>query len=647
MLAVFGMASGFEKELIGEAAEIGAQLTDEPDWLEGRSPWLYEGIAGIGLFLAHLGTLTADARCKELAAESLLCVSRRVLQSPEKQAVGFFTGTSGLAYSCLEAGRLLGNRRLRLRGWRLLRHSASNPFQEPDIISGNAGLAALLAQLASENPRKAWLREGVREAADSLLRTADCSRIGWAWPSRVFRYPLTGFAHGSSGMAYGLLRAFQIVPRPSYLFGAQQAMQYEQQFARLQAGLMDWPDLRGNHPMLNRKPGDSTCMRVWCYGAVGIGMSRLYAHEAMGWQGCLDQALAAWSAACEFEGKSLDLCHGAGGLVDFGVELHRVLGSQRFLDQACRVVRRCIEARHRSGHWYNAPYLEKGDPGLMCGLAGMGFSMLRVATRGRIPSPLLMQAFTSQRRPPQAGRFSIPSPQRRDGWSLREVQEHTLKAHFPATLRLLESFSPGRGLAMQGGCSTGEQADWLSGAAARLQQLIAASEDGAGRQCLQDCFGYESSLVEMRGRTSGANDLFTAADETPWDGLDWREATFRLAQGASQGSFLWDWKQLRSQICARGWDGAVPAKKDGVMVFFVQGLDVGVLRMNPLIQLTVAQLDRPRRGADLLAGALARLGPMPERKRIKFESLFAEQFKELFEAGLVLAGDPSPGKTPR
>src|SRR5712672_636734 len=90
------------------------------------------------------------------------------------------------------------------------------------------------------------------------------------------RANLTGFAHGTAGIAHALLLLDALKPDPELRKAAAGAFAYEA--AAFDATQANWPDYR---LLPGQPPGPVGYPVAWCHGAAGIVGSRLFA-EACG-----------------------------------------------------------------------------------------------------------------------------------------------------------------------------------------------------------------------------------------------------------------------------------------------------------------------------------------------------------------------------
>jgi len=397
------------------ATRVGRRLCRDAIWADGRCNWMgwsiephsgewvgvwrsmgptvYDGTAGIGLFLAQLAALTDDAVIR-VTAEGALA---QALGADESLAAsgeyGFYAGLAGIGWACWEAGAALDHDGLRSRGRAVLRRAADlSPRDDRlDIINGSAGLiAALLAATARDGATR-W-RDAADMHADHLLRLATRGEAGWSWDTlgQPGQPHLLGFAHGAAGIAYALAA----VGGADRLAAARQALCYERSYFQPEEG--NWPDLR---ELVGRRPdGRKPCTLAWCHGAPGIGFARLAMMAALAddAQVRAEAETAIRTTAASLTGPgghgigNCSLCHG-----DFGNADLLLLGAERLGRPELRVAAEAVGARaldvFEGGRlpWSCGVPNAGETPNLMLGLAGIGWFLLRLAAPDAVPTVLL------------------------------------------------------------------------------------------------------------------------------------------------------------------------------------------------------------------------------------------------------------------
>jgi lantibiotic modifying enzyme len=205
--------------------------------------------------------------------------------------------------------------------------------------------------------------------------------LGWVIP-RLGPRPLAGFAHGAAGIARALLELAAVSGNERYREAARQAIDYERSLYSPEA--QNWPDLRqaDSDPRL--------FMAAWCHGAAGIGLARLRALPHLDDPRLGDEIhTALHTTLAGGFGQTHCLCHGDVGNLDLLLEASRVLNEGAWRAQVDRLAAMVLDSIDRDG-WKCAGPEGVEMPGLMLGLAGIGYQMLRLAEPDRVPSVLVL-----------------------------------------------------------------------------------------------------------------------------------------------------------------------------------------------------------------------------------------------------------------
>jgi lantibiotic modifying enzyme len=233
---------------------------------------------------------------------------------------------------------------------------------------------------------------GVVAAADWLIRTAERTPTGWSWRSPRLRNQrnLAGLSHGAAGVAVALLEAYRFTGDERYATGARLAMRYENRWFDRAEG--NWPDFRENRADRRAR----SYVTLWCHGAPGIALSRLYAYELLGEAGWRHDAEAAIATTqrvtrrlVETGRPDFSLCHGLAGNAEAIVAGRRVLGPLAVEGTVPTLVAAHGQERyaHTGAPWPCGTQTEE-TPNLLLGLAGIGHFYLRQAAPA-VPSVLL------------------------------------------------------------------------------------------------------------------------------------------------------------------------------------------------------------------------------------------------------------------
>lgn len=384
------------------AVAIGRRIVDDAIWYDGACGWvgavqdaerpwqssyraleanLYDGTAGVSLFLAHLAAVTG---CPDTRRTSLGAMQHAVGQPGRRE--GFHVGSLGIAWAAARVAELLGDEALHQRARAL--PVLARPIADgcPDVIFGAAG--SLLARLALANAldEDRLVDEAVADG-ERLLATATVTAQGWSWASIGGRH-LCGVSHGAGGIAWALLELHAVTGDERLRAGAMAAFDYERSWLDRESGT--WPDLRIGGQ--RRGPGGrvpSPMTGTWCHGEAGIAHTRLRAAALLGPAGPADDAEIALettrrhlAAAVRRDLKDLTLCHGASGAAEV---LSSAYGAATGLP--AELGRAAIDRYDPSSRSWPCGMPSGTTPALFQGLSGIGWWFLRLADAS-VPSPL-------------------------------------------------------------------------------------------------------------------------------------------------------------------------------------------------------------------------------------------------------------------
>jgi len=402
-------------ELIAAAEAIGAELARQAYLADGSAQWLgissnagrdwtvgplgcdlFNGLAGVALFLAELGRLGRTPRYTRLARQAV--VTLRAMLARDRPAVpAGMAGMPGVVYALCRLAELLDDESLLDRAAEVaagLRDSAAGDVHF-DIVSGSAGTIGavrILHRMRPDGPAA----ELIAAAADRLRATVRRHPAGWGWlPASIAErelssVPLAGFGHGNAGMAWALEHAGALLGDGRYRELARDAVAYEQ--ALFDPARGGWRDVR--------LPDQSDSISAWCHGAVGIGLARLD-RPARGPADAgddddrrlsdVDAALA--NARADGFGMSHCLCHGDTGALELFLVAASSLDQPELGAEAGRRAAQVVRSIDTDGPICGVPF-GTSTPSLMVGLAGIGYGLLRAAAPHRVPSVLLLQPGT-------------------------------------------------------------------------------------------------------------------------------------------------------------------------------------------------------------------------------------------------------------
>jgi len=401
-------------DVIAAARDVGTELErlavrsgEEASWLTallgkgyyavgGATHDLYDGLSGICLFFAYLGAVTRDDRFTSTARAALSSARKQAERSqgqmPAETSIGPYTGISGYVY-------LLQHLAALWRDPQLLREAteyvepirAAIPFDETyDVIGGAAGAIRVLLNLAAAAP-DSDASHVAEQCGDHLVACAVPAERGCGWIVDENSPPLAGYAHGGAGIAWALARLGHERRIPRFTRVARLGVLYERSLFQPETG--NWLDLRVGlaGAASDVDVYDQDFMAHWCHGAVGIGLARLDAYEC--WHdSAVDEEIETALATTLQRGFGLShcLCHGDLGNVEFLQQAANSRGSGEYRQVVEAIAAGVLDQIGKSGYVSGVPGRIR-IPGLMRGLAGIGFGLLRIASPASVPSVLLLE----------------------------------------------------------------------------------------------------------------------------------------------------------------------------------------------------------------------------------------------------------------
>ncbi|MFC5058704.1 type 2 lanthipeptide synthetase LanM family protein [Saccharothrix xinjiangensis] len=363
-------ACGVADEVLAHAATsagrvnwVGLELVDDRHWaVSAMGAGLSNGYTGVALFLAQLGRLTGAERYLEFAREALAPVPALLdaFARDDELAVtvgsGAFHGLGGICYALARLANLLDD--AEITGWLRTALDVTAKVEavgeDPaNLVEGWAGgLAAMLAVRA----------ESGLPAAGALAR-AYADRLLTATPGG------DGVARGRAGVGWALLRYSRVSRDQRY-------------------GVAGRANLRADQALKQRLLDVAEADHSWCSGLAGA----VLAHAAHPDQPVdthtlhLDRCLNALAVHDPL--RDLSLCHGELGVVE---SLTVLAERGHSLAEAMRTRRAglVLGALDQYGARCGTP---GGVPsaGLLTGLSGIGYGLLRLGFPERVPSVLLL-----------------------------------------------------------------------------------------------------------------------------------------------------------------------------------------------------------------------------------------------------------------
>ncbi len=374
-----------------DASWLGLQLERERLWsIAPCGLDLYGGLPGAAIFLAYLGAVSREERYTRLAQSVVTALLRRIEKRRSSiTRIGGFDGWGGVIHVLCHLGVLWDRRNLLAEAEALveLLPDLVERDQAFDVVSGAAGCIAGLRSLQRCAPSDR-VTAAAAQCGDRLLAAARQMQPGLGWPARHSGgQALSGFAHGVAGIAWSLLALHAWTGAERFRSAAREAMAYERSLFDAEAG--NWRDLREQPSGPGEtRPGFAT---TWCHGAPGIGLARLQSlplldDPLLGAE--IDVALR--TTLLYGFGRNQSLCHGDLGNLELLQQASQTLGEPVWQAHVSRLASALLDAGEARGWQCGVPFGVE-TPGLMAGLAGIGYELLRLSDPEQVPCVLILE----------------------------------------------------------------------------------------------------------------------------------------------------------------------------------------------------------------------------------------------------------------
>lgn len=348
---------------------------------------LYDGLPGVALYLAYLGEITQEECYRDLASIACKTFVREMENNRNSISwIGGMSGWGGIIYALCHLSLLCNDPKLLARASEFAEYLTPLIEQDDrfDIVSGAAGCIASLLVLNACSPSKE-IQNAARLAGEHLVRHAHSRNCGVAWRNPgAGSDTIAGFAHGNAGMAWALLKLHGHLEEQSFKAVALNAIEQER---TLFCGNGANPSPRNSESVLNFGDDFPT---TWCRGTAGIGLARL---DTLAWH---DDAqlrrevnLALETTIARGFGFNHSLCHGDMGNIELLLhgKVFRTVAEWQIQMQKAFSFFFADLCDHR---WHCGTPRRIETAGLMTGLAGIGYGLLRLAEPTRVPSLLTL-----------------------------------------------------------------------------------------------------------------------------------------------------------------------------------------------------------------------------------------------------------------
>ncbi len=360
-------------------------------------PELDNGLAGLALFFAELDAAKGQqSRFTTELCETFVKMGDTV--QPDTTAIGGFDGLGGMMWTACrlhQLGRM--DARICLPAWLNQAGTLVEQDKSLDVYSGAAGLGLAAMSVHRMFPTLGALDLARHCAAHLVAQEIRIDDTTTMWPTlktspSAENPAFTGLAHGTAGIALFLATLGTAQGDHTLLQAADRALAYER--GAFSPEENNWIRFDPLHP------GQKSTFQVsWCHGAPGAGLSRLALLKAHAFQAGFpflnepeikaDIAAATTTLLADDNGNHT-LCHGSLGnavILDRLLAISGRSGAQPVMRARKEKLARAIG----SGDMQSDLPFGMAPPGLMTGIAGMGYGLLRLRDGADMPDVLALE----------------------------------------------------------------------------------------------------------------------------------------------------------------------------------------------------------------------------------------------------------------
>lgn len=361
---------------------------------------VFDGRCGVALFLAAYGRIADDAGARALALETLDPVRQRIrsaAQSPHavyaaNPAIGGAIGVGSLIYALSTIGGLLDDPSLlddARRTADLVTPDVIGADRELDVLTGAAGTSLALLALHARTGDQAILRRALdcgAHVVENHSWSDATSTVTQGTDAR--QMPGVGFAHGTAGIGYSLIRLHALTADARFRRAADDALAYERRRFPLVAGGVGDHDGHAAHEGIV----PSGLIGSWCNGIPGIALGRLFWLTMMNRDDVEEDVDVALATTRDWPVDGIDhVCCGSFGRAEILLVAAERLGRPRLRD-AARAIAATLVARAGRAASYRLFGESFGSPlfkaSFFQGVSGIGYELLRLAHPEALPSVL-------------------------------------------------------------------------------------------------------------------------------------------------------------------------------------------------------------------------------------------------------------------
>lgn len=339
--------------------------------------YLYDGLVGMLLIFFEMDRQYADKRIAKiyntLKDMIFMYTDQGILSltSLDSRNTGAYEGESSIVYVYILLYRQSGNKEFleyAEKHARIVEQLIDEDIRF-DLLSGNAGAAWVMILLYEIAKDSKYLFSAERCIA-RLEQMSKKQLCGSGWIVEKSELPMSGLAHGNSGILMPVLALWKYTGKDQYHVLANEVWEYEDSLYDTE--INNWKDMRSG---TDSEKLDDIGSVAWCHGAGGILLSRLFCYEMVE-----DEV---WKKRIETDIKRAQAKLNDYWLRDSYCLCHGILGNLWILDIARKKMKEfgiiSYSERNEKGLDISSINLlsqERMNPGFMNGYGGILYKLL-------------------------------------------------------------------------------------------------------------------------------------------------------------------------------------------------------------------------------------------------------------------------------
>jgi len=339
---------------------------------------LYSGILGITIFLAQLAQETQEYIYKEYAEKSLNYVLGKFDGAEDYLPNSMFNGLGAITYSTFYLSILWDDKNLFNKAKKFLnkmKNLKKDNQYETDFLGGHAGIITFCLNLYKNTSLEDALEVAKLYGYDLLVEIKKRKN------EFENNEALTGLAHGTSGYILALKELGHYLNNEEMNTLSQELIEYEDKL--FDSIACNWLDLR--EQVIEKENSF-----YWCHGAPGIILSRALvksidstSFEDTDFKRIIDKIISKKEIV-----ERLGLCHGFFGITDICISVSKLDNTLVQKEEIIKLVNKHLNQINVQEKFQGM--LERGLLGLMLGVSGIGYTLLRL-NNTNIPSVLTLE----------------------------------------------------------------------------------------------------------------------------------------------------------------------------------------------------------------------------------------------------------------